>query len=74
MRTSITLSMTGCRHVVIERLHELLCDCQPCHFRALKESGRPDGAHFANWQTWPNTLQACHRKHRAPGDAYSMAP
>ncbi|CAL5229761.1 g13145 [Coccomyxa viridis] len=25
--------------------------------RALKESGRPDGANFANWQTWPNTLQ-----------------
>ncbi|KAK9798559.1 hypothetical protein WJX73_005482 [Symbiochloris irregularis] len=24
----------------------------------LRQSGKPDGALFANWKTWPNTLQA----------------
>ena len=24
----------------------------------LRQSGRPDGALFANWRTWPNTLHA----------------
>ena len=82
MRTRITLSMYcwvsqhSDKLAACCRQECLSCFVSACHvtFRALKEAGRPDGAQFANWQTWPNTLQACHHKHCAPGEECSMDP